>query len=215
MRTFLRENRGLLAFLVLLGISRGAFADWNYIPSGSMRPTLLEGDLVLVNRAAYDLKLPLTDVVVARTGEPRRGDVVVFRSPSSGERLIKRLVAVPGDVVEMRGKALRINGRALDYAVLGAPDGPGRLRLLVEKSGDGERIVQWDLGAASIDWFGPVAVPADHFLMLGDNRDHSADSRYFGLVRRELLIGRGERVLVSADVMDTWKPRLARFGQRL
>lgn len=215
MKRWIRENRGLLVFLVLLGISRGALADWNYIPSGSMRPTLLEGDLVLVNRMAYDLKVPLSDLVVARVGEPRRGDIVIFRSPSSGERLIKRLIAVPGDVVEMRGKTLRVNGRSFDYALLGEPDETARLKLLVEKSGDGERIIQWDMGAASKDWFGPVEIPPDHFLMLGDNRDHSADSRYFGLVPRERLIGRGERILVSADVMETWMPRLSRFGQRL
>jgi signal peptidase I len=76
-------------------------------------------------------------------------------------------------------------------------------------------LVQWDPDVFSADSFGPIRIPADHFLMLGDNRDHSADSRYFGLVHRELLVGRGERILVSADVGHTWLPRFNRFGHRL
>ncbi|XLM20219.1 signal peptidase I, partial [Chromobacterium piscinae] len=94
--------RGFLVFLLLFGLFRTAVADWNPIPSGSMRPTVLEGDLVLVNRLAYDLKLPLSNVILQQTGEPLRGDIVTFYSPKDGTRLIKRLVAVPGDTVEMR-----------------------------------------------------------------------------------------------------------------
>ncbi len=90
---------------------RTAVADWNTIPSGSMRPTILEGDVVLVNRIAYDLKLPLTDIAIARLGEPKRGEVLTFTSPADGMRLIKRLVALPGDVVEMRDEVLFIDGQ--------------------------------------------------------------------------------------------------------
>lgn len=215
MKQWIRDNRGLLAFLILLGISRGALADWNYIPSGSMRPNLLEGDVVLVNRVAYDLKVPLTNIIVAHLDEPRRGDVVIFQSPREGTRLIKRLIGLPGDIVEMRGKVLSINGQTATYAFLGTQDDEPRLKVLTEKTGQRDHMIQWDWGVASVDSFGPVRIPADHFLMLGDNRDHSADSRYFGLVRRELLSGRGERILVSADVQHTWFPRFNRFGQRL
>src|SRR5512142_486043 len=101
MKKWLRENRGFIVFLLLFGFFRTAIADWNPIPSGSMRPSLLEGDVVFVNRLAYDFKLPLTDVVLAHLGEPRRGDVVTFSSPRDGTRLIKRIAALPGDRVEM------------------------------------------------------------------------------------------------------------------
>ena len=87
MKDLIRANKGFIAFLLLFGVFRTAVADWNPIPSGSMRPSLLEGDVVLVNRLAYDLKLPLTNVVLARMGEPRRGDVVTFYSPVDGTRL--------------------------------------------------------------------------------------------------------------------------------
>ena len=88
MKIWLRQNRGVFVFLLLFAFLRTALADWNPIPSGSMRPTLLEGDVVLVNRVAYDLKLPLSDIMLVRMGEPRRGDVVTFTSPADGVRLI-------------------------------------------------------------------------------------------------------------------------------
>jgi signal peptidase I len=114
-KNLIRKNKGFLAFLVLFGVFRTAVADWNPIPSASMHPNLLEGDVVLVNRLAFDLKVPLTDMVLARLGEPARGDIVTFRSPRDGTRLIKRVAALPGDVVEMRNERLVINGRQADY----------------------------------------------------------------------------------------------------
>ena len=99
MRRALRENRGFVAFLLLFGLFRTAVADWNPIPSGSMHPTLLEGDVVFVNRLAYDLKVPLTDHILLHLSDPKRGDIVTFSSPKDGTRLIKRLVAIPGDKV--------------------------------------------------------------------------------------------------------------------
>src|SRR3954471_16027805 len=97
MKKWLKDNKGFLMFLFLFGVFRTAVADWNPIPSSSMRPNLLEGDVVFVNRLAFDLKVPLTDVIVTRLGEPARGDVVTFSSPKDGTRLIKRVMAVPGD----------------------------------------------------------------------------------------------------------------------
>jgi len=102
MTNWIRSNRSFLVFLLGFGFFRLAIADWNPIPSGSMRPTLVEGDVVLVNRLAYDFKLPLTDIAIARIGDPQRGDVITFTSPKACVRLIKRLVAVPGGAVEMR-----------------------------------------------------------------------------------------------------------------
>src|SRR6478672_3632223 len=111
MKNWVRHNKGFVLFLFLFGFFRTAIADWNPIPSGSMRPGLLEGDVVFVNRLAFNVKVPLTDVVLAHTGEPQRGDVVTFSSPKTGTRLIKRIMAVPGDVVEMRGEQMVINGK--------------------------------------------------------------------------------------------------------
>jgi signal peptidase I len=220
LRHWLYDNRRFLAFVVLFGVFRTAVADWNPIPSASMHPTLLEGDVVFVNRLAFDLKLPLTNVIVARTGEPRRGDVVTFSSPEDGTRLIKRVIGLPGDTIEMRGKHIIVNGQPADYESLGLADEPlaprGVKAMHVEENvADDRREVQWLAGRSAADNFGPLVIPADHYLMLGDNRDNSFDSRFFGLVARERIIGRAERILVSADYKDTWALRLDRFGKRL
>ena len=221
MKKWIRENKGFVVFLALFGLFRTAVADWNPIPSGSMHPNLLEGDVVFVNRLAFNVKVPLTDVVIAETGEPQRGDVVTFSSPKDGTRLIKRVVALPGDVVEIRKGALVINGSKSEYEVVGksyetlaSGDAVESVRLS-EKIGNAMHDVQFLPEVDVNRSFGPVTVPVGHYMMLGDNRDNSHDSRFIGLVPRELLIGRAERVLVSADIRGNWMPRTDRFGMPL
>lgn len=221
MKGFIRANRGFLLFMFLFGVFRTAVADWNPIPSSSMRPNLLEGDVVFVNRLAFNVKVPLTDHVVTHTGEPRRGDVVTFSSPVDGTRLIKRLVGVPGDVVELRNERLVINGVEAAYGQpqqVMEPLGAGRiaaLRVSETLDGHARRIQLMPQAPTSGRGFGPVTVPPGHYLMLGDNRDNSADSRAVGFVPRHLLIGRAEGLLVSVDMLENWKPRFERFGMSL
>lgn len=221
MTSWIRQNKGFFLFLFLFGIFRTAVADWNPIPSGSMRPNLLEGDVVFVNRLAFDLKVPLTGIVVKQMGDPRRGDIVTFFSPVDDTRLIKRIAALPGDTVQMRDGRLAINGQGASYAALGQalePLGQGGYTTALrwrEKVGREAHAIQLLPQFGSMRSFGPVVIPKDQFLMLGDNRDNSADSRYIGLVPRRLLIGRAERVLVSADIKGNWMPRTDRFGMRL
>ena len=221
MKNFIRANKGFIAFMLLFGVFRTAVADWNPIPSSSMRPNLLEGDVVFVNRLAFDLKVPLTDTIVTHTGEPQRGDVVTFSSPKDGTRLIKRLVALPGDVVEMRNEMLIINGKQAQYDAVQQvmePAGKGEvpaLRISERLDGQSRRVQFIPLIDSPARSFGPVTVPPGQYMMLGDNRDNSADSRYIGFVPRKLLIGRAERVLVSADTLGNWHPRFDRFGMSL
>lgn len=221
MKHFFKDNRGFIAFLICFGFFRLAIADWNPIPSGSMRPTLVEGDVVLVNRLAYDFKFPLSDISLLETGTPQRGDVITFSSPKDGTRLIKRLVAVPGDVVEMRDEVLTING------VRAAYDGPLAVTEPLERGAStaalqttehiagNARAVQFLPDMPALRNFGPIAVAPDHYFFLGDNRDNSADSRYIGLVPRHLLIGRAHHIVVSADIKGNWLPRLERTVQRI
>lgn len=221
MKHWLRDNRGFLVFLLCLGVFRTAVADWNPIPTGSMRPTILEGDVVLVNRLAYDLKVPLTDMSLAQLGEPQRGDIVTFTSPTDGVRLIKRLVALPGDVVEMKDEVLLINHQAATYSDLSTvvesifPGMAVQATRATESLGGKAYTVQFLTGVNARSSFGPVVVPAGQYFMLGDNRDNSADSRYIGFVPRERLIGRAGHVLVSADITGNWMPRFGRMGSAL
>jgi signal peptidase I len=221
MKNWIKDDRGLIAFLFCFGFFRIAIADWNTIPSGSMRPNLLEGDVVLVNRLAYDFKIPLTNIVAWHIAEPKRGDIVTFSSPKDGVRLIKRIIALPGDRVEMRRETLFINGKAAEYSEpkilfeLREDGSNVRVLRLIEAFGQDRRRIQLLTGVSAKNTFGPMKVPDDNFLMLGDNRDNSADSRFFGFVPRHLLIGRAQRVLISADIKRNWVPRLERFWQRL
>jgi len=218
----IRANRWFLALLLAFGLVRTAVADYNPIPSGSMHPNILEGDVILVNRLAYNLKLPLTNIVLARTGEPARGDIVTFFSPKDGTRLVKRVIGLPGDSIAMRNKQLIVNGRAAIYEPAGVLmestaagySGPA-LRLKEEGLGARAHEILWLSGADNAPDFGPLVIPADRYLMLGDNRDNSADSRFIGLVPRQLLIGRAERILVSAAITENWLPRFDRFGKSL
>jgi signal peptidase I len=218
MKRWLRDNRGFLIFLLCFGFFRTAIADWNPIPSASMQPTLLEGDVVLVNRLAYDFKVPLTDVSLARLGDPQRGDVITFSSPRDGERLIKRLVGLPDDVIELRDEQLFVNGIAARYSQLSevaVPVGQGAMPGIqaTEHIGAAEHAVQFLPAVPAMRNFGPIVVPADSYFFLGDNRDNSADSRYFGIVPRRLLIGRAHHLVVSANVTGNWLPRFERFGK--
>jgi signal peptidase I len=221
MKVWLKNNRAFLVFLLLFGFFRTALADWNPIPSESMHPTLLEGDVVLVNRIAYDLKVPLTDIAIARLSEPQRGDVVTFHSPTDGTRLIKRLVGVPGDSVELRNDRLFVNGVAADYQdptqYREPRDYAGSTLALksLETVAGSRREIQFLPELDARRNFGPVVVPADSYFFLGDNRDDSDDSRYIGFVPRRLLIGRAHHVLVSANFKGNWMPRFERFGERI
>lgn len=221
MKRWLNENRGFIAFLLCFGFFRLAIADWNPIPSGSMRPTLLEGDVVLVNRLAYDFKIPLTDTIVFSTGTPQRGDVVTFTSPKDGVRLIKRLIAIPGDTVEMRDEILYINGSPAQYlqpSVVSEPLENGistpAIRA-IERIADKSHLVQIMPNVQAMRNFSPMVVPQNAYFFLGDNRNNSADSRYIGYVPRNLLIGRAHHIVVSANIKGDWLPRFDRIAQSI
>ncbi len=169
-------------------LARGSLADHYRVPSGSMLPTVEVGDRVLVAKAAYGLRVPLTELWLGEPRMPARGDVVVLASPEDGRVLLKRVVAVAGDRVEVRGGEVRIDGRAAPVRTVA-----GR-----EEEELGGRRHPVHLGAGGPD-FGPTVVPAGHLLVMGDNRDNSHDGRSFGFVRVETLLGQALGVYAGAD----------------
>jgi signal peptidase I len=204
-----REYKGLLLFFVLMVMFRSAIADWNDVPTGSMKPTIIEGDRIFVNKLAYDLRVPLTHISLARLGEPARGDIVVFDSHAADQRLVKRVIGLPGDLVQMVSGRLLVNGRAAKYSDVRYE---GNSMYATETIGELRHIVRYDYDVArAIDSFGPVRVPDDHYLMLGDNRRNSADSRYYGFVPRDEIVGRSRTVVLSLDLENYLMPRTDRF----
>jgi signal peptidase I len=221
-RKMIAGNKGFLFFLFGMIVVRSAVADWYGVPSGSMYPTLMIGDRIVTDRLAYDVKLPFTDVILKQLADPRRGDIVTFSSPEDGVRLVKRIIGLPGDVVEMRGEELIVNGEKASYVPVSgdiatqlAPDYPGQQLVLNEQLFGNQHpiIVMPERMAART--FGPVTVPPDQYLMLGDNRDASKDSRYIGFVKRELITGQVKRVAFSLDTDKFYLPRVDRFGTPL
>lgn len=160
--------RPLALPLLCVAAAKSALADINYVPTGSMHPTLLDGDVVVVNKLAYDFRVPFTFARLAHWSDPARGDIVVCFKPTDGMRLVKRVVAVPGDTVEMRNEVVFLNGQRLAYtpAALDAgaalPEDERATALLArEQLGTHAHVVEVLPGRAALRNFGPVTVPAD------------------------------------------------------
>jgi signal peptidase I len=204
-----REYRGFALFIFLMVIFRSALADWNVVPTGSMKPTILEGDRILVNKLAYDFKIPLTHISIHKIADPKRGDIVVFDSKLADTRLVKRVIGLPGDTVEMKGNRLTINNIEAEYSnVEYAADA---IFAIESYLGMSHRIELARTGENRLSTFGPVKVPRDRYLVLGDNRDNSADSRVYGFIPREELVGNARTIVLSLDYDHYYLPRVDRF----
>jgi signal peptidase I len=214
-RAFWREWRGFLIFLIVMFSFRSAIADWNDVPSGSMLPTILIGDRILVDKLAYDLKLPFTTVHMTTWGQPKRGDIVVFYSPADGVRLVKRVIGIPGDRVSMTNNHLVINDVPVQYEARGEanpdPKDAGLQELKVEQLDGRPHLMLVTPQRPAMRSFPSVEVPAGEFLMMGDNRDNSNDWRYIGFVPRSEILGRASRVVFSLDPDHWYAPRSGRF----
>ena len=203
-----KENKSFLFFMVLMFVFRSSFADWNTVPTGSMKPTIIEGDRILVNKMAYDLRLPFTHICLHKVSDPARGDIIVFDSEISGKKLVKRVVGVPGDIVELQRNVLRINGQTLPYQGISSDSlTQDKLENLLGI----EHIVRVNKNGSSLSSFAPVKVPAGFYLALGDNRDNSADSRVIGFVPRDEIVGRSRSVVLSLNYDNFYMSRSNRF----
>jgi signal peptidase I len=212
------ELRPLLIVALIVFAARSSFADWNTVPTGSMKPTILEGDRIFVNKLAYDLKVPFTTLHLAEWSAPRRGDIVVFYSPKGGTRLVKRTVGLPGDTVELRHEQLIINGEAVAYKPIAEEllrDVTANDRAISDYASEQlpgrPHLVAGIPAVQAMRNFGPVRVPDGCYFMMGDNRDDSFDSRYFGAVKRDRIVGRATAVVASLDSKHYWRPRWDRF----
>jgi len=216
-RWWKREIRPFLILALIMFSLRSSLADWNVVPSGSMQPTILVGDRVFVNKLAYDLKVPFTTWHIAEWSNPQRGDIAVFFSPKDGTRLVKRVIGLPGDTIESRNDELFINGESVDRTTLPPkiseqiPE-PERAHSLfaTEKLPAHPHAVMAINGIPAMRTFGPVPIAADQYFMMGDNRDNSFDSRYFGTVDRSQIVGRTSSVVLSLDKSHYWLPRWGR-----
>jgi signal peptidase I len=193
-------------------VFRSSLADWNTVPTGSMKPTILEGDRILVNKMAFDIRVPFTHVSLLKISDPARGDIVVFDSTREDMRMVKRIIGVPGDVVAMKKNVLYINGEQLAYHDISTSrQTVDKLEILAGKP----HIVRVNKHGSQLSSFSPVKVPAGHYLVMGDNRDNSSDSRVFGFVPRNEIVGRSKSVVMSLNYDNYYLPRGDRFFHEL
>ncbi len=183
-------SRSFFPVLLLVLVLRSFLVEPFQIPSGSMLPTLKIGDFILVNKFTYGLRLPVSNTKVVELNEPERGDVMVFRFPEDKRlNFIKRVVGLPGDRLRYENKVLYINGEPIPQTFVAAlPAGRPERKLLKESLGAVEHEIYNSLepGQNMRD----IVVPEGHYFVMGDNRDHSNDSRYWGFVPETLIVGK-------------------------
>ncbi len=176
--------------LALVLVLRSFLIEPFQIPSGSMLPTLQIGDFILVNKFHYGLRLPVAGTKVVSLNDPKRGDVMVFKYPKDPRiNYIKRVVGLPGDLIGYSNKRLTINGQPVALEMMAElPDGRSIKRLLTEQLGEVEHLIYNDLTLPrpAKNW----TVPDGHYFMVGDNRDNSNDSRFWGFVPDDLIVGK-------------------------
>jgi len=195
-KSFWRENVEAILIAVVLALFIRTFVVQAFkIPSGSMLETLQIGDHILVNKFIYGTHIPFTDISILPVRKPQRGDIVVFKYPKDESRdFIKRLIGVPGDTIAVRNKIVYVNGKPLPDPYVMHRDN----RIIPGKR----------------DNFGPVTVPDHSYFMMGDNRDGSYDSRFWGYVHQDEILGKALIIYWSWN-HETERPRLGRMGKIL
>jgi signal peptidase I len=192
-KSIVREYAEAIAIAVLLAlVIRSLVVQAFTIPSGSMMDTLLVGDYILVNKFLYGPELPLTELHLPSLRDPKRGDIIVFKYPQDEKRdFIKRIVATPGERVQIRGHQVLVNGKPLAETYTKFSDSGVR---------GGEAFCGYAYGCE------PTIVPPDSYFVMGDNRDNSQDSRYWGFVKRDKIKGKAFLIYWSWDSEPDDKP---------
>lgn len=208
--TLIEYSRSFFPVLLFVLVIRSFIFEPFRIPSGSMNPTLLDGDFIFVTKYSYGLRLPVTETKIIETGSPERGDVIVFRKPQDVSiNFIKRVVGLPGDVIRFQQHRLTINGELVQLEA--HPRADAAEQRYLEKLGGRLHEIQIMNGRSTGD--GEYVVPEGHFFVMGDNRDNSSDSRVIGFIPETHLVGEAVRIWMHMDGFS-W-PRWERIGDKI
>lgn len=217
---YIEYSRSLFPVFLFVLVVRSFIVEPYRIPSGSLSPSLLTGDFIVVNKFSYGLRLPITDTKILAVGEPKVGDIAVFHwPPNPSVDFIKRVIGVPGDRISYINKVLYVNGIAAQQQ----PDGTAMdsdeqgntfpVNKLVEDLQGIHHGIYINPSIPAFD-LKDIVVPKGYYLMVGDNRDNSWDGRYWGFVPESYLVGKGAFVLFSWDNIKT-SLRWDRFGMKI
>lgn len=209
--TLVEYSRSFFPVLLFVLIIRSFVFEPFRIPSGSMMPTLVQGDFIFVNKWSYGLRLPVTETKILNTGLPERGDVIVFRLPSDPSiNYIKRVVGLPGDEIVYERHRLTINGE--EVALEAHPEATSQSPRFIEQLGDREHEILIT-NAAYMVRDGVYRVPEGHYFVMGDNRDNSRDSRFIDAIPESHLVGEAVRIWMHMDGLS-W-PKWDRIGDKI
>ena len=213
MAVLIEYSRSFFPVLLFVLVIRSFIFEPFRIPSGSMMPTLTQGDYIFVKKYQYGLRLPVLETKIIETGEPKRGDVVVFRLPSNPSiNYIKRVVGLPGDKIEYRRHRLFVNGVIVQTVRDEVQPLDGKVPRFTESLGERDHAVLLEkTGNRPGD--GSYTVPEGHYFMMGDNRDRSKDSRFIGAIPETHLVGEAVRIWMHMDGLE-W-PDWGRIGTKI
>jgi signal peptidase I len=196
MKKFLRNNLGIICLFAGMIFFRTAVADWSPVPSSSMEPTIFPGDVVLVNKMILGPAIPFTESRLFSTGEPERGDIITFFPPGMDVQYVKRVIGVPGDRIRTDGLRLYVNDQLLPIAGVEV-DNRKRQITSGEMINDHEHQIKVQSDRQIVQLTDVITVPAASYFVMGDFRNNSEDSRYWGFVPEENIIGKVSRLLLS------------------
>jgi len=232
----INDNKGFLLLLLLILTVKSSVIDWNFVPTGSMRPVLADGDQIVINKLAYDITIPLMHKSLYKIADPKRGDIVVFDSVKENLRMVKRVIGIPGDVVTINNNILQINEEkaiykenfSSEYITSTFADLDIVTKEYYESHGVNTKNVYMEYKTETImgithpirleqgfelspEFNTKVQVPEGMYFVMGDNRNNSKDSRFWGFVKRNEIVGNVNTIIFSLDQNDYYLPRLNRF----
>lgn len=202
----LKNNKGFVLFIFCMAFFRTAVADWNYVPSASMEPTIYGGDYLWVEKLSFGPTIPFTDIKLFSTGVPERGDIITFFADHTEVQLVKRVIGMPGDHIHIDGREISVNG---DIASFEAGTVLEDRMLGLETVVAHAHKVQYTRGETSAQPVLEFVVPAQRYFVMGDNRNNSFDSRFWGFVEEERIMGRVTHIAVSFSSQRPWSERFA------
>ena len=217
--------RSFFPVLLVVFLVRAFVVEPFQVPSGSMLPTIRVGDFLLVNKFTWGLRLPLIHTDLTQGNPVQAGDIMVFRYPKNPRiDYIKRVIGLPGDTIEVKGNDLYINGKLVPQKYVGTfnyrPEGQGESGMVIPTKeytqtigGHTFHIIEFDTPEAHMD-FGPYTVPPNCYFMMGDDRDNSDDSRFWGCTPRRNIVGKAMFIWFSWDA-ETWSVRWHQIGRAL
>ena len=213
LNTVIDYSHSFFPVLLFVLVIRSFIFEPFRIPSGSMMPTLLQGDYIFVKKYSFGLRLPVLDKKIIETGEPERGDVVVFRLPSEPSvNYIKRVIGLPGDEIVYEEHRLTVNGELIAVTRDTDPPNASVAAGFIEQLGDREHAILVTNSRNTMR-DGKYTVPDGHYFMMGDNRDNSRDSRFIGAIPETHLVGEAVRIWMHMDGLE-W-PEWARIGTKI